>query len=149
MVRRTFRPIGSDVAVRAGEDSRPETSCFADEVVIDFPSPARAIDRIRRAFMSDERAAMAADLHLSAREGRDGATVPLGVPVRCTCRTCGGRGETWTECCAGCGGTGVEVLRHPVEVSVPPGTCDGDRFHFSISARHDLTTRIELRVCIA
>ena len=40
----TFRPIGGDrVAIMAGEDSRLDVSCFADEVVIDFPSVAPAV----------------------------------------------------------------------------------------------------------
>jgi DnaJ-class molecular chaperone len=71
------------------------------------------------------------------------------VPVRCTCRQCGGRGETWTERCGNCGGSGVEVLRHQVDVRVPAGAREGDRFQFSVSARHDVSTRIELRVRIA
>jgi len=75
--------------------------------------------------------------------------VPIGVPVRCTCRACGGRGETWTEHCSRCGGTGFDVLRHQVEVSVPAGTCDGDRVQFVVSVRHDVSTRIDLRVRIA
>lgn len=149
MARHSFRPIGNSVAVKTGDDVRPDSSCFADEVVIDFPSPARAIDRIRSAFIADERAVVSAELELSGREARDGASVPLGVPVRYTCRTCGGRGETWTERCAGCGGGGVEVVQHQVDVLVPAGTRDGDRFQFSVSARHDLSTRIELRVRIA
>jgi hypothetical protein len=135
--------------VKAGDDSRPDTSCFADEVVIDFPSPARAIDRIRRAFIADERAAVSTDLLLSRRDAREGATVPLAVPVPCTCRACGGRGETWTERCNRCGGAGREVVRHQVDVLVPAGTADGERFQFSVSARHDISTRIELRVRIA
>jgi hypothetical protein len=149
MARRSFRPIRGSVAVDSGDEYRSDAGCFADEVVIDFPSPARAIDRIRHAFVADERAAIAADLCLSVREAREGATVPLGVPVHCTCQGCGGRGETWPDRCGRCAGSGLEVRRHQVEVSVPAGTCDGDRFHFSVSARHDVSTRIELRVRIA
>jgi hypothetical protein len=149
MARHSFRPFGNSVAVKTGDDARPDSSCFADEVVIDFPSPARAIDRIKSAFVAEERALLSAELELSGREARDGATVPLAVPVRYTCRACGGRGETWTERCVTCRGAGVEVAQHQVDVLVPAGTCDGDRFHFSVSARHDLSTRIELRVRIA
>jgi hypothetical protein len=149
MARHTFRSISSDVAVRAGDEARSDISCFADDVVVDFPSTARAIDRMRKAFVPDERAAIGADLRLTWREAREGAVVGLGVPVRCTCRACGGRGETWAAPCERCGGTGLEILRHQVEVSVPAGTCDGDCFHFFVSARHDVSTRIDLRVCIA
>jgi DnaJ-class molecular chaperone len=105
---------------------------------------------MRHAFVRDERqVAVAADLELSWREARDGAVVPLDVPVRCTCRLCGGRGETWTERCLRCEGSGTELLRHQVQVSVPPGVTDGDRFCFSVAARHDPPTRIELRVSVA
>ena len=52
----TFRPIGAgSVAIVGGTDSRPDASCFADEVVIDFPSVAPAVDRMRSAFLADER----------------------------------------------------------------------------------------------
>ena len=149
MVRRTYRPIGGNVAVAGGEESRHET-CFADEVVIDFPSVARAVDRIRTAFQADERvAALPASVELSRREAREGATVPLSVPVRCTCRACGGRGETWMGPCERCGGGGGELLQHQVRVSVPAGVFHGARFHFTVAPRHDIPTRIELRILVA
>jgi len=47
MARHAFRSIGGEVAVKAGDEPRPDTSCFADEVVVDFPSVAPAVDRIR------------------------------------------------------------------------------------------------------
>ncbi len=150
MARHTFRSIGGRVAVKSDDEIRHDTSCFADEVMIDFPSPARAIDRIRHAFVADERLApVPASLSLSRSEARHGAVVPLDVPVRCTCRACGGRGETWAEPCGRCAGGGVELLRHQVRVSIPAGVADGDRFHFSVSPRHDVSTRIELRVLVA
>jgi hypothetical protein len=147
----TFRPIGGfQVAVVGADDARHDASCFADEVVIDFPSVAPAIDRMRRAFVADERAdALRAALQLSAREAREGATVPLEVPVRCTCHTCGGRGETWTESCLICRGSGVELLRHQLQVSVPPGVEDGTRFYFTVTPRHHPSTRIELHVLVS
>lgn len=125
-------------------------SCFADEVVIDFPSAARAIDRIRHAFVAEERQrSMPAELQLSRREAQTGVTLPVDVPVRATCRRCGGRGETWTERCGVCSGTGTELLTHQVLVSVPAGVEHGDRFYFSIGVRHDTPTRIELQVLVA
>ena len=83
----TFRPIGGDrVAVMAAEDGRHEVSCFADEVVIDFPSVAPAVDRIRRAFLADEHpVTLSTAIQLTPREATAGATVPLELPVRCTC----------------------------------------------------------------
>jgi hypothetical protein len=150
MARDTFRPSGGSVALTTAGEPQHEWSCFADEVVIDFPSAARAIDRMRHAFVGDERVTvLPADLRLSWREARDGAVVALDVPVRCTCRACGGRGETWTERCGRCAGSGTERLPHQVQVSVPAGVRDGDCFSFTIGVRHDLPTRIELRVSIA
>jgi hypothetical protein len=150
MARHTFRARhGSSVAVHTGDEDRAAAGCFADEVVIDFPSPARAIDRMRHAFVGEDRAQLTADLRLSTREAGDGAVVPLHVPVPCTCRACGGRGEAWPDRCAHCAGSGVEVVHHEVDVSVPAGTREGDRFHFVVSARHDVSTRIELHVRIS
>ena len=146
-----FRPFGGgSVAVFGGSDARPDASCFADEVVIDFPSVALAVDRMRSAFLVDERAAaLSAAIRLSQREARKGATVPLEVPVRRTCHDCGGRGETWTEPCARCQGSGAELRHHQVQVAVPAGVLDGACFHFTVTPRHHPSTRVELRVLVA
>jgi DnaJ-class molecular chaperone len=151
MSGRTFRPFGGgSLSFADGADCRVDTSCFADEVVVDFPSVAPAVERIRRAFVDEERAAsLTATVQLSVREARDGATVPLDVPVQCTCRDCGGRGETWTEPCGCCKGSGAELRRHHVRVTVPAGVSHGTRFNFTVIPRHDLPTRIELRVLVA
>ena len=133
-----------------GDEPRDEASCLADEVVVDFPSVARAVDRIRSAFLAEERPApLRAALHLTHRDARDGVTVPLDVPVRCTCRGCGGRGETWTEACPLCSGSGTELFRHQLQVTVPAGVSDGVRFHFQVSRRHHPPTRIELQIRVA
>jgi DnaJ-class molecular chaperone len=68
--------------------------------------------------------------------------------VRTTCRTCGGRGETWSEPCVRCGASGTEVSRHHVQVSVPAGVADGALFRFSVATRHDPPTRVELYVSV-
>ncbi len=150
MGRQSFRAFGSAASAVASVAIRDDGSCFADEVVIDFPSVAPAIDRIRSAFLADERGtALSAAIQLSLREAMTGATVPLDVPVRCTCRSCGGRGETWTEPCTRCDGTGHEILRHSLQVSVPAGVSDGTRFHFTVTPRHDPPMRIELHVLVA
>lgn len=147
----TYRPFGAGaVAIAGGTDSRSERSCFADEVVVDFPSVAPAVDRMRSAFLVDERAAaLSAAIRLSQREARDGTTVPLEVPVRCTCRDCGGRGETWTEPCVRCQGSGIEFRRHRLRVAVPAGVLDGTCFNFTVTPRHNPPTRVELRVLVA
>jgi hypothetical protein len=147
----TFRPFGvRSMAIVGGTDSRPEVSCFADEVVVDFPSVAPAVDRMRSAFLADERAAaLSAAIQLSHREARDGAMVPLEVSVRCTCHDCGGRGETWAEPCVRCHGSGVEYRPHRLQVSVPAGVRDGTYFNFTVTPRHNPPTRVELRVLVA
>jgi hypothetical protein len=131
-------------------DGRSDWGCFADEVVIDFPSVASAVDRMRSAFIADERAAaLSAAIQLSWREARDGAVLPLELPVRCTCRHCGGRGETWAEPCGRCDGSGTELRHHQLRVAVPAGVLDGACFRFSVTPRHNPPTRVELRIRIA
>ena len=143
--------FGSEhVAVMTREDLRQDANWFADEVTIDFPSVAPAVERMRRAFLADERpAAFSAAVELTAREAATGVTVPLNVPVQCTCSRCGGRGESWTEPCASCHGSGFEQLRHAVQVTIPAGVRDGARFRFTVTPRHNRSTRIELHVAVA
>jgi hypothetical protein len=146
-----FRPFGDAIALLGGEDGRHAVAadCFADEVVVDFPSVAPAIERMRTAFLDHEQnVALRTEISLTALEASGGATVPLDVPVRVTCRECGGRGERWTERCAHCDGSGVELLRHQVQVSVPAGVSDGAVFRFTVATRHDPPTRIELLVAV-
>lgn len=146
-----FRPFGSDrIAVISGDDARHEAACFADDVIVDFPSVAPVVDRVRSGFLVGERpAAVRAVIQLSPREACEGATLPLDVPVRCTCRDCGGRGESWTERCARCAGSGTETFRHQLQVTLPAGICDGARFHFTVTPRHNPSTRIELHVLVS
>ena len=54
----TFRPFGGDsIAVMSGENDRHDAIFFADDVIVDFPCVAPAVDRIRLAFLADERSA--------------------------------------------------------------------------------------------
>ena len=146
-----FRPFGRDSLVVPGDAAAGvDASCFSDEVVVDFPSVAAAVERIRRSFLHDEQAAaLSATIQLTAREARHGTMVPLDVPVSFTCRECGGRGETWTERCRCCNGNGVELRHQQVQVAVPAGVSDGTRFNFTVTARHNPPTRIELCVVVA
>jgi hypothetical protein len=145
-----FRPFGRDSLVVSGSDAAGvDASCFADEVVVDFPSVAAAVERIRRSFLDEEQAAsLTATIQLTAREARHGAMVPLEVPVSCTCRECGGRGETLTERCGCCNGSGAELRHQQVQVAVPAGVSDGTRFNFTLTPRHYPPTRIELCVLV-
>jgi hypothetical protein len=123
--------------------------CFADEVAIDFPSLGRLVERMRESFLgSEEDEALSAEISVSVRDASRGVVVPLNVPLRRCCASCGGRGELWAETCAGCHGTGSAFVPHHVEVTVPPGVSDGDRFSFSLTARDTPPTRVDLRVAI-
>jgi hypothetical protein len=150
MRRHAFHYDGGDqIAVRAAHDSRHESSCFADDVIIDFPSMASALDRMRQPFLADEAPTnLSTTITLSGEEALTGTTVPLDVPVRRTCPECGGRGESWTEPCVRCEGAGEQLLRHHLQVTIPAGVLDGARFHFTVTSRQHSSTRIELRVLV-
>jgi molecular chaperone DnaJ len=137
-------------AGRTDRDAPGARQWFADEVAIDFPSLSDAVDRICEGFFgSDEaEAPLTAELLLTRLEAFEGVTVPLDVPVRCTCRLCGGRGEVWMEWCGGCNGTGESYLRHRVKLSVPARVTDGARFRFSVTAPFAAPTRVEIRVAV-
>lgn len=150
MGRHAFRRWGGDdVAVLPHPEHRADAACFADEVALDFPSMTHALERIRHGLLGDERrSALPTALRLSRSEATEGAVRPLHVPVRLTCRVCGGRGETWAAHCVRCEGSGIEVRRHEVQVSIPAGVSHGARFHFSVVPRHEVPTRIELRIVV-
>jgi len=145
-----FRRSGGSAAVMTREASRDEANWFADEVCVDFPSVAPAIERVRQSFLADERPeTLRASIELTDREAARGVTLPLDVPVQCTCSNCGGRGESWSETCLLCRGSGFELLSHSVQVTVPPGVRNGARFCFRVTPRHNRSTRIELHVVVA
>lgn len=124
--------------------------CFADEIAIDFPSVAPVVDRMRDAFLgeTERQAVLRADVSLTQREAVDGLVVSLDVPVRATCPHCGGRGETWTEPCDLCDGSGAARLEFPVQVTVPAGVADGARFRFRLTSPDSSPVRVELRIAI-
>jgi len=68
--------------------------CFADEIAIDFPSVEPVVERMRDAFLGEreEDAVLRTEVRVSRREAFDGLVVPIDVPMRGTCRRCGGRG---------------------------------------------------------
>src|SRR5262245_11326252 len=124
--------------------------CFADEVAIDFPSVDHVVERIRDEFLGERSARdmLSTELRLSMVEARQGLVVPLEIPMHRTCTICGGRGETWTEPCDSCCGSGQCLFHHPVRVSVPPGVADGTKFRFRVTAPQATPVRVELRVAI-
>jgi len=124
--------------------------CFADEIAIDFPSVGRVVERMRDAFLGEvvDGDVLRAEVSLSQREAQAGLVLSLNVPVRVTCPHCGGRGESWTERCHLCHGSGEYVLQHPVRVSVPPRVADGARFRFRVKSPDASSVRVEVRVAI-
>ena len=112
--------------------------CFADEIAVDFPSVGTVVERMRDSLLGghDEDDVLHAEVLVSSREAGGGLIVPIEVPIRGTCPQCGGRGETWTERCDSCRGSGETLLRQRLRVSVPPGVVDGARFNFSVSLPH-------------
>ena len=144
--RAAKRVLAMPLARRAG--------WFDDEIAIDFPSLHAAVERMRACFVAasagcDPRRRLSTELHLSPREAFHGVTVPLDVPVRRLCLSCGGRGETWPDRCDACDGSGEALGRHPVRLVVPPRVRDGDRFALSVSAPSAPPTHIEVRVVLS
>jgi hypothetical protein len=124
--------------------------CFADEIAIDFPSVGNVVDRMRTAFLGEHTDAdvLRAQVSLSQREAFAGHVVALKVPVRITCPNCGGRGETWTEPCGLCLGTGESLFQQALRVTVPPRVADGACVRFRLKSPDAVSIRVELRVAI-
>jgi hypothetical protein len=126
---------------------------FDDEIAIDFPSLNAAVERMRACFVAppdcDHRRQLSAELHLSPREAFHGVTVPLDVPIRRMCVSCGGRGEIWSDPCDACDGSGEALGRHPVRLVVPPRVQDGDRFALSVSAPSAPPTHVQVTVVLS
>ena len=130
--------------------------CFADEIAIDFPSVALAVERMRDAFLGERPgndvskvdAVLRREVLVSRREAWDGLVVPVDVPIRGLCRHCGGHGGTWSGPCVDCHGTGVWLQHHPVRVTLPPGVADGARIRFRVSSPGADSVRVEIRIAI-
>ncbi len=124
-------------------------SCFSDEIAIDFPSVGQLVPRVRdRFFGHADTGTLVVPLLVSRREARRGTTVPLDLPLRGTCDRCGGRGETWSDACVACDGSGHTVVRCGVRVSVPAGVTDGTRLHLRVSTPLAVPLLLEIRVAI-
>ena len=135
------------MAFNSGDEIRYDRRWYGDDAAVDFPSTAPAVERIKAGLLSpDRRRPLQASLGLSPAEARNGITVPLDVPLRYTCRQCGGRGESWGESCVPCDGSGVQFSVERFRVRVPPGVVDQTAFRFSLTPRHHPTTRVELLI---
>ena len=133
-----------DGAARSGR-----AEWFSDEIAIDFPSVSNVLDSMRHAFFGVvPGASLSAEIVLSPQEAFWGTTVPLDVPLRRTCPSCGGRGETWQEWCDACGGGGEVPSTHEMRLRVPAGVREGTRFRFSVMPPGAPHTFVEVRVSI-
>lgn len=125
---------------------------FGDDVVVDFPSVRRIVERMRLSFLGGlepDADALDAVLCLTARQARLGGRVPVDVPMRRMCDACGGRGEVWNDPCLSCAGAGSGLLHRKVDVHVPSGVRHGECIAFSVAAPHAPITRVHLRVSVA
>ena len=124
--------------------------CFADEIAIDFPSVGRCVERARDRFLGQpaDTDVLCAEVSLSKSEASRGLVVPIDVPVRATCAHCGGRGESWTETCPCCEGSGEFLHRHAIKVNVPRGVVDGARLRFRVTSPEAPSVRVEVRIAI-
>jgi hypothetical protein len=141
------RNAGADEVRRAFQ--RLSTVELWDDVAIDFPSTARVVERIRASFFGQTgNAGLVAEISISRDEAQLGADVPLLLPTRRLCPSCGGRGEVWLDACAPCAGSGEVVSPRQIRVSLPAGTEDGTFFRFALSAEGEPATSIEIRVAV-
>lgn len=126
--------------------------CFADEVAIDFPSVGRLVERacarLVPAAERTETGTMRTDLWVSSDDATRGTVISLAVPIRSTCRECGGRGEIWADPCLTCGGTGGWLEAHPLRVRVPPNIVNGARLRFRMTSAHAAPVRLEVRIVV-
>ncbi|MBA3295436.1 MAG: DnaJ domain-containing protein [Acidobacteria bacterium] len=146
VLRHAERRRSYDAALR---ESAPRVDWLSDEVAIDFPSVSTVLDGMRHSFFGDmPHASLSADIEVTPGEAFWGAIVPLDVPLRGTCPTCGGRGETWQEWCPACAGTGEVVSEHPLRLRVPAGVREGARFRFSVMPTGSAPTIVEVRISV-
>lgn len=130
----------------------PAEAPLDDEVAMDFPSLAPMLPRMREAFFAADGGrgvtTRRAEVELTARQAGRGVRVPLDLTVRHTCPACGGRGESWTDRCGLCGGSGAGLLSHRLRIRVPPGVRHGARLRYSITPPHAGETHVEVRIAV-
>jgi hypothetical protein len=127
--------------------------CFADEIAIDFPSVGLVVDRMRDAFLGHREDAgtlnvIQTEVSLSREDAWRGIVLPIEVPIRGTCQRCGGRGETWTEPCDRCAGSGQSLFHTSVRFPLPARVADGALFRFRVNSPDAAPVRVEVRVAI-
>ena len=93
---------------------------MADEVAIDFPSMHGPLARMLAGFDDGvDPTPIVERVSLSSQQAITGARLPLHVALPHTCTVCGGRGETWSDACSPCDGSGQASEHHPLVVTIP------------------------------
>ena len=135
--------------ISGDEVSISVADCLADDVHLDFPSVLTVLDRMRHSFFGGRVPPDAGpDIVVTPHEAFWGGVVPLDVPVRRTCASCGGRGEIWSDWCAACGGVGDLDGRQAVNLRIPAGVRDGTRIRFRVAAPGTRPALIDARINI-
>ena len=152
-VARAFEVLGDPQRRRSYDQaltaSGRQNDWLTDEVAIDFPSVSSVLDRMRTSFFGASTGAeLSAEVELTPEEAFWGASVPLDIPLRQTCRACGGRGEVWEQWCSTCGGDGDVSGAHPLRLRVPAGVRPGTTFRFSITPPGSIPTTVEVRITV-
>jgi len=130
-------------------DDRAFRRSLSDEVAIDFPSAAAAVECLRRSAVEpDAPSQLSAEIVIDPVQAATGARVPVELALRHTCGACGGRGEVWNDPCDACLGEGHAIRPHWIEVRVPPGAMHGDRLRFAITPRRGPRTRVDVRLAV-
>jgi hypothetical protein len=123
--------------------------CLPDDIDVDFPSVLTVLDSMRQSFFGGAaRQESGPDVVVTPQEAFWGAIVPLGVPVRRTCKACGGRGEVWSDWCVECAGIGDLPGFQAVNLRIPARVQDGRRLRFRLVVPGIRETLVDARVVI-
>ena len=74
------------------------------------------------------------ELTLSRQEAVAGSIVEFELPIRTSCRFCGGTGRDWMFPCMACLGSGSEVSSPRIALRLPPFVRDGSRLEIPAEA---------------
>jgi len=129
----------------------PPADWFADDVAVDFPAMGPLVGRMRARFLgeADGPEAVRAEVQLTPAEASVGRRIALSLPLRRTCRVCGGRGETWNRRCAPCAGSGLDAAGHVVRLYVPAGVRHGASLSYQLDPCEAPAAMLRVTVWVA